>query len=194
MKNCLLLWPAPARSATWRSSPAPRRRCPPSVEPSGLPAFSKGPNEPFFAAAESVYDKVKDGEKIFASTKAEVGVLRYARKRARLRPAPASFATFGRGWCGGAAPSFQSSAARSRIGRSAAGRGKATPTTAAIRVPTALSGAGSSRTAPATSTFCSINPSDEIRRHSHWTVFSIGATTGIWSTWPESRGMSAREL
>jgi len=36
--------------------------------------LSKGPNEPFFAAAESVYDKVKDGEKIFASTKAEVGV------------------------------------------------------------------------------------------------------------------------
>jgi hypothetical protein len=37
--------------------------------------LSKGPNEPFFAAAESIYDKVKDGEKIFASTKAEVGVL-----------------------------------------------------------------------------------------------------------------------
>jgi hypothetical protein len=37
--------------------------------------LSKGPNEPFFAAAESVYDKVKDGEKIFASTKADVGVL-----------------------------------------------------------------------------------------------------------------------
>ena len=37
--------------------------------------LSKGPNEPFFATAESVYDKVRDGEKIFASTKAEVGVL-----------------------------------------------------------------------------------------------------------------------
>jgi hypothetical protein len=37
--------------------------------------LSKGPNEPFFASAESVYDKVSDGEKIFASTKAEVGVL-----------------------------------------------------------------------------------------------------------------------
>ena len=37
--------------------------------------LSKGPNEPFFAA-ESVYDKVKDGEKIFASAKAEVGVMR----------------------------------------------------------------------------------------------------------------------
>jgi len=36
--------------------------------------LSKGPGEPFFAAAESVYDKVKDGEKVFASTKAEVGV------------------------------------------------------------------------------------------------------------------------
>ena len=36
--------------------------------------LSKGPNEPFFAATESVYDKVKDGEKIFASTKAEVGI------------------------------------------------------------------------------------------------------------------------
>lgn len=35
--------------------------------------LSKGPNEPFFANAESVYDKVGDGEKIFASTKAEVG-------------------------------------------------------------------------------------------------------------------------
>ena len=37
--------------------------------------LSKGPNEPFFASADSVYDKVNDGEKIFASTKAEVGVL-----------------------------------------------------------------------------------------------------------------------
>jgi hypothetical protein len=36
--------------------------------------LSKGPNEPLFATTESVYDKVKDGEKIFASTKAEVGV------------------------------------------------------------------------------------------------------------------------
>ena len=36
--------------------------------------LSKGPNDPFFAAAESIYDKVKDGEKIFASTKAEVGI------------------------------------------------------------------------------------------------------------------------
>src|ERR1700693_4067295 len=36
--------------------------------------LSKGPNDPFFAAAESVYDKVNDGEKIFASTKAEVGL------------------------------------------------------------------------------------------------------------------------
>jgi hypothetical protein len=36
--------------------------------------LSKGPNDPFFAAAESVYDKVNDGEKIFASTKAEVGI------------------------------------------------------------------------------------------------------------------------
>jgi hypothetical protein len=35
--------------------------------------LSKGPNEPFFANAESVFDKVTDGEKIFASTKAEVG-------------------------------------------------------------------------------------------------------------------------
>lgn len=35
--------------------------------------LSKGPNDPFFANAESIYDKVNDGEKIFASTKAEVG-------------------------------------------------------------------------------------------------------------------------
>ena len=37
--------------------------------------LSKGPNDPFFAAAESVYDKVGSGEKIYASTKAEVGDL-----------------------------------------------------------------------------------------------------------------------
>lgn len=37
--------------------------------------LSKGPNDPFFAATESIYDKVNDGEKIFASTKAEVGIL-----------------------------------------------------------------------------------------------------------------------
>ena len=36
--------------------------------------LSKGPNDPFFAAAESIFDKVNDGEKIFASTKAEVGI------------------------------------------------------------------------------------------------------------------------
>ena len=36
--------------------------------------LSKGPNEPFFANADSLYDKVNDGEKVFASTKAEVGV------------------------------------------------------------------------------------------------------------------------
>jgi hypothetical protein len=40
--------------------------------------LSKGPNDPFFAATESVYDKVADGEKIFASTKAEVGKSREA--------------------------------------------------------------------------------------------------------------------
>jgi hypothetical protein len=40
--------------------------------------LSKGPNDPFFANAESIYDKVKDGEKIFASTKAEVGVAVWA--------------------------------------------------------------------------------------------------------------------
>ena len=50
----------------------------------------KGPNEPFFAAAESVYDKVKDGEKIFASTKAEVGVARMRVRDLGTRPAPAS--------------------------------------------------------------------------------------------------------
>ena len=36
--------------------------------------LSKGPNDPFFANAESIYDKVAEGEKIFASTKAEVGL------------------------------------------------------------------------------------------------------------------------
>ena len=36
--------------------------------------LSKGPSDPFLASIESIYDKVKDGEKIFASTKAEVGI------------------------------------------------------------------------------------------------------------------------
>lgn len=36
--------------------------------------LSKGPNEPFFASREAIFDKVDDGSKIFASTKAEVGV------------------------------------------------------------------------------------------------------------------------
>ncbi|HXS95074.1 MAG TPA: hypothetical protein VN736_10745 [Candidatus Limnocylindrales bacterium] len=46
------------------------------VDQLNLPDYllSKGPNEPFFARAESVFDKVNDGEKVFASTKAEVGV------------------------------------------------------------------------------------------------------------------------
>ena len=38
--------------------------------------LSKGPNDPFFASAETIYDKVNNGEKIFASTKADVGGLR----------------------------------------------------------------------------------------------------------------------
>ncbi len=37
--------------------------------------LSKGPNEPFLASADSLYDKVNHGEKVFASTKAEVGLL-----------------------------------------------------------------------------------------------------------------------
>jgi len=37
--------------------------------------LSKGPRDPFFAAAETIYDKVNSGEKIFASTKADVGEL-----------------------------------------------------------------------------------------------------------------------
>lgn len=36
--------------------------------------LSKSANDPFFASGESIYDKVNDGEKIFASTKAEVGI------------------------------------------------------------------------------------------------------------------------
>ena len=46
------------------------------LEQLALPDYllSKGPNDPFFANADSIYDKVEDGEKIFASTKAEVGV------------------------------------------------------------------------------------------------------------------------
>ena len=36
--------------------------------------LSKGPNEPFFASRETIYDKVEHGTKIFASTKAEVGI------------------------------------------------------------------------------------------------------------------------
>lgn len=35
--------------------------------------LAKGPNEGFFAAAESVYDKVADGQKLFATPPAEVG-------------------------------------------------------------------------------------------------------------------------
>jgi hypothetical protein len=37
--------------------------------------LSKGPNQPFFAAAESIFDKVTNGEKVYASTKADVGAL-----------------------------------------------------------------------------------------------------------------------
>src|ERR1019366_6893825 len=73
--------------------------------------LSKGPNEPFFAAAESIYDKVKDGEKIFASTKAECGAL--PRCAGGLSPSglpPLPSASCFRGWCGGTAPQFPSSA------------------------------------------------------------------------------------
>jgi hypothetical protein len=36
--------------------------------------LSRSPNVAFYANAESIYDKVNDGEKIFASTKATVGI------------------------------------------------------------------------------------------------------------------------
>ena len=35
--------------------------------------LSRSPDEPFFAKTDSIYDKVNDGEKVFASTKADVG-------------------------------------------------------------------------------------------------------------------------
>jgi hypothetical protein len=37
--------------------------------------LSKGPNEPFFANADTVYDKVVDGQKLYASSPADVGSL-----------------------------------------------------------------------------------------------------------------------
>lgn len=37
--------------------------------------LSKGPNEPFLANADNLYTAVHDGEKIYASTKAEVGLI-----------------------------------------------------------------------------------------------------------------------
>ena len=40
--------------------------------------LSKGPNDPFFAKADSVYDKVADGQKLYASSPAEVGRLQWA--------------------------------------------------------------------------------------------------------------------
>jgi len=35
--------------------------------------LSRGPKEPFYAKADTLYDKLDAGEKLFASTKAEVG-------------------------------------------------------------------------------------------------------------------------
>jgi len=35
--------------------------------------LSRGPKEPFFAQADTLYDKIEAGEKLFATTKAEVG-------------------------------------------------------------------------------------------------------------------------
>ncbi len=35
--------------------------------------LAKGPSEGFFASAEAVYDKVADGQKLFATPPAEVG-------------------------------------------------------------------------------------------------------------------------
>jgi len=35
--------------------------------------LSRGPKEPFLAQADTLYDKVQAGEKLFATTKAEVG-------------------------------------------------------------------------------------------------------------------------
>jgi len=49
--------------------------------------LSKGPNEPFFAAAESVYDKVKDGEKIQQDIDDALAKLAPALKKAKRQVA-----------------------------------------------------------------------------------------------------------
>src|ERR1700682_248768 len=80
--------------------------------------LSKGPNDPFFAAAESVYDKVNDGEKIFASTKAEVGEPALCAYRiSAIAPPLHPSGSYSPGRCGGEAPPSPSSAAKFPTGR-----------------------------------------------------------------------------
>src|ERR1022692_1893249 len=156
--------------------------------------LSKGPNEPFFAAAESVYDKVKDGEKIFASTKADVGGLPQCTQRTSapgLPPLP-SASSF-RGWRGGTAPLLSSSGARFPTGRNAAGRTRATPTSAAIKPRTGHFRDRSRSTVAGTSISGCICPRTKSAATAIGCVSSTAATTGTSSTWPGCPRMSARE-
>jgi hypothetical protein len=90
---------------------------------------SKGPNDPFSAAAESIYTRSKTARRSSPPPKPRLASW-YARKdlgtRPGTRPAPLPFAISSRGWCGGPAPlnparQSKCSAAKFHIGRNVAG-------------------------------------------------------------------------
>ncbi len=134
--------------------------------------LSKGPNEPFFAAAESIYDKVKDGEKIFASTKAEVGVHGMRIKDLGIQACPrvASRADFASD--AGASPHNSSRAPPDSVLAGA----RLDPTrsntySGNYQTPYGAFQGWIEQERSGRINFYLYNPSAEIRSHSHWTCF-----------------------
>ena len=190
MKRYPLLWPAPARSATWKSSPAPPPATFSTNSTSRTTCCPKGPNDPFFANAESVYDKVNDGEKIFASTKAEVGVR--MRIRYLYRPAPASLRDLVSAGGAGARPRHSSPApADPLLAGTRLDPSRATPTPAATGRVTAPFTARSGSTPATTSTSCSTSPLRKSSSIATGSAFNTRVTTGTSSIWAKGPPMSA---
>src|ERR1039458_10657977 len=94
------------------------------------------------------------------------------------------------GWCGGRAPSFQSSASRFLTVRNAAGPVRATPTPAATGRGTAHSSARSCSTPATTWNSCFTSPPPKSSSTATGSASSTRARTGISCIWAKGLPMS----
>ena len=128
--------------------------------------LSRGPNEPFFACRRVGLRQGQGRREDFRLHQSRGRNRAMRVKDLGTRPAPAiPSARSSRGWCGGTAPPFPSSAAKSRTGRNAAGRGDGKTYTGSYQTPyAAFQGRIEEGTGPAHLNFYLYNPSRQIRR------------------------------